>query len=243
MRRPLTMLCRLCSVAPRCWPIWCLPAPGVTTRAGLRWVTGSAVRAGMACRWLLSVRGGLPGTGEKTSRISLNVCAPGRGRIVSCQLVGPLTGALPRGAWVPVGLVPAEARPGLPSGRINAAACRISWPVLGSGPQAQPGGKAGCVYGRGGLAVPAQGRPGLRLPIWAVTGRVFSSLIFVAACLPRGRGACGAGAHVGHRRPPPATAAPRLEPTGGSPLARLVLADLPRSSPGNWSRTGRCRRT
>jgi hypothetical protein len=59
----------------------------------------------------------------------------------------------------------------------------------------------------------------------AVTGKVFSSLVFMAACLPRGRGACGAGAHVGHRRLPPATALPRLESAGGSPLARLVVAD------------------
>ena len=45
-----------------------------------------------------------------------------------------LSRALPRGTGLPVGLVPAEARPGLPSWRINAVACRISWPVLGSGP-------------------------------------------------------------------------------------------------------------
>ena len=49
-------------------------------------------------------------------------------------------GALPRGAGVPVGVVPAEARPGSPSWRMNAVTCRISWPILGSGPQAQSGG-------------------------------------------------------------------------------------------------------
>src|SRR6185437_11287652 len=39
--------------------------------------------------------------------------------------------ALAREATVP--FLP-EVRPGLPSWRINAVACRISWPVLGSGP-------------------------------------------------------------------------------------------------------------
>src|SRR6266566_3295769 len=61
---------------------------------------------------------------------------------------------------MPVGLVPAEARPGLPSWRIKAVACRIARPVLGSRPQAQPGGLAGCVCGPKGCVSSAGAPPG-----------------------------------------------------------------------------------
>jgi hypothetical protein len=106
----------------------------------------------------------LPRMPYRNARAARRVHPPGG--LSAAQLAHHLS-ALP-GAGLPVGVVPAEARPGLPSRRINAVACRISWPVLGSRPAGRsPGAKLAARAARWPCSPLAasqrRGAPGLRL--------------------------------------------------------------------------------